>query len=326
MRLINWVLCAAPGALAIAETMSCVRSAMRVLRVATAGTAHPFGDERTVRQAFPKAIAAVDADPFLMCDNFAFAPEKATFGEDEFPIGWHPHRGMDILSYQKTGLGRHGDSLGHRETYETPGIQWMSCGSGVEHAEGGGGDGELMKGFQIWVNVPSSRKMDDPRYGTHPPSEIPTERGAGVARRLLAGSIGDDCGPFETATPVQMVDWELEAGASLEHELPSTMDTALLYVYEGGARVNGAAAAAHDVVELDASSDDRGLDITAGPDGCAAMLFAGKKLREPIAWHGPIVMNSQTEIQQAFKELRSGKFPPVRVPWDYKRASARPKK
>lgn len=309
MRLRKYLLVSLPGALAIAETMSCVRSAMRVLRVATAGTAHPFGDERTVRQAFPKAIAAEDADPFLMCDNFAFAPEKAKFGEDEFPIGWHPHRGMDILSYQKTGLGRHGDSLGHRETYETPGIQWMSCGSGVEHAEGGGGDGELMKGFQIWVNVPSSKKLDDPRYGTHPPSEIPTERGAGVARRLLAGAIGDEKGPFETATPVQMVDWELEAGASLEHELPSTMDTALLYVYEGGARVNGAAAAAHDVVELDASSaEDRGLDITAGPDGCAAMLFAGKKLREPIAWHGPASCDRDN-----FRELWTGKnSPPTR--------------
>ena len=92
------------------------------------------GDPEPATPGEPATPAAEDADPFLMCDNFAFAPEKAKFGEDDFPIGWHPHRGMDILSYQKTGLGRHGDSLGHRETYETPGIQWMSCGSGVEHA------------------------------------------------------------------------------------------------------------------------------------------------------------------------------------------------
>ena len=309
--------------------MRCVRSTLRVVRVAQAGTAHPFGDERTVRQAFPKSISAEEADPFLMCDNFAFPPEPGGVSEDQFPVGWHPHRGMDILSYQKSGVGRHGDSLGNRETYETPGIQWMSCGSGVEHAEGGGDGGDAWtKGFQIWVNVPGSKKMDDPRYGTHGPGEIPTTASSadGVRRRLLAGTLDDAAGPFETATPVQIVDWELDAGASASHDVPESMDTALLYVYEGSASVNGAAAKTHDVVQLDAEAEGhRGLDIAAGPGGCAAILFAGRKLREPIAWHGPIVMNTQDEVKRTLAELRSGAFPPVRAKWDYKRASARPK-
>lgn len=114
----------------------------------------------SVKQAFPAGIDTKDADPFLMCDYFNAKEDKGLVDVDEFPVGWHPHRGFDICSYLRSGTGRHGDSLGNRETYSTPGMQWMRTGSGVEHAEGGGNEkGQVVQGFQIWVNVPAERKM-----------------------------------------------------------------------------------------------------------------------------------------------------------------------
>lgn len=301
-----------------------------VLRVVAAGVTRPFGDERTVQQAFPGALSASEADPFLMCDYFGGFRMTVAQGEDDFPVDWHPHRGMDILSYIKTGLGRHADSLGNRETFETPGMQWMSVGSGVEHAEGGATPaGEPMEGFQIWVNVPASKKMEDPRYGTHAKTEIPVaDLGPGASCRVLAGEVGKALGPFATSQPVLMLDFELDASAEATHELPQGMDNAIVYVYQGaGLRVNDKLTNIQDVVRLDATNPTlRTLKLEAPKDSkIKALLFAGKRLDEPIAWHGPIVMNTQAEIDSCLKELRSGKFPPVRVPWDYKRAKARPR-
>eukprot|EP00511_Aplanochytrium_stocchinoi_P004614 CAMPEP_0204843194 /NCGR_PEP_ID=MMETSP1346-20131115/47839_1 /ASSEMBLY_ACC=CAM_ASM_000771 /TAXON_ID=215587 /ORGANISM="Aplanochytrium stocchinoi, Strain GSBS06" /LENGTH=276 /DNA_ID=CAMNT_0051982299 /DNA_START=186 /DNA_END=1016 /DNA_ORIENTATION=- len=130
---------------------------MNVVEHRATQKAHPFGDERTVDQAFPGAIHEKDADPFLMCDDFSMKSKGAEKDPDRFPVDWHPHRGIDVLTYLKSGIGRHGDSLGNRETYKTPGMQWMSTSSGVYHAEGGGTPkGVDNDGFQIWVNVPAS--------------------------------------------------------------------------------------------------------------------------------------------------------------------------
>ena len=103
-----------------------------------------------------------------MCDFFDTTEQEGKAKhEDDFPIQWHSHRGFDIASYLKTGVGRQGDSLGNRETFETPGLQWISVGSGIEHAEGGANEkGQTMKDFQIRINIPSEHKMDDPDYGT----------------------------------------------------------------------------------------------------------------------------------------------------------------
>lgn len=302
---------------------------MPVVRVVPAGTTNPFGYERTVTQAFPSAIPSSESDPFLMCDNYAFVSDGVASHPDEFPIAWHPHRGFDILSYLKEGVGRHGDSLGHRETFATPGMQWMSVGSGIEHAEGGATPkGETRKGFQIWVNVPGARKMDDPRYGTEPPEAIPQEEIApGVQLRLLAGEHGGRTGRFQTVQPVYMVDLELEVGSRLVHSIPKGLDTCMVYVYEGEGTITGNFIGTKHIALFDATTDQqRQFELVSTAKGrMAAMVFAGKKIEEAIAWHGPIVMNTQTEIQQAFHELQTGAFPPVRVPWDYKKIAARPR-
>ncbi|CAK4077914.1 unnamed protein product, partial [Aphanomyces euteiches] len=139
---------------------------MPLIRIANSGKVHPFGDDRTVNQAFPAGIPSEESDPYLMCDYLSMEAVGLASDPDHFPVNWHPHRGMDILSYWKAGVGRHGDSLGNRESFIAPGMQWMSCGSGVEHAEGGGTAEGIEAGFQIWINVPASKKMDDPRSGT----------------------------------------------------------------------------------------------------------------------------------------------------------------
>lgn len=304
---------------------------MQVRRIAEAGVTHPFGDARTVQQAFPSGVSEHEADPFLMCDYFnSVNKDEANDDPDHFPVGWHPHRGFDIASYLKSGVGRHGDSLGNRETYATPGMQWMNTGSGVEHAEGGANPkGQRVEGFQIWINVPKEHKMDDPDYGTVSPDELPTLTvSEGVSSRVLAGNMFDQMGPFRTKQSVQMADLEVAAGQTVETSIAGDLDTALLYVYQGNlTRINDEEKLIPEqsVILLDASdSAKRGLSLTAGDDA-DVMLFAGKKLKEPIAWHGPIVMNTQDELLETFQDLRAGKFPPVRVDWDYKHLASKTK-
>jgi len=303
---------------------------MQIVKIVKSQTAHPFGDHRTVDQAIPGALSAEEADPFLMCDDYNFKSQGTAKHEDDFPIGWHPHKGFDILSYIKRGIGRHGDSLGHRETFQSPGMQWMSCGSGIEHAEGGGTPaGESHDGFQIWVNVPSDRKLDAPRYGTEPPESIPQlEISPGALVRVLAGEFNQSThsrrGPFATGhAEVQMFDYELKPDAQASHHLPAGFDTCLLYVYEGSLHINGQHVESKRVIVLDATSQSaRGFSVKAGQNGLSLLLFAGKKLKQPIAWYGSIVMTTDQELRDTYRDIQSGAFPPVRAPWDYKTAAA----
>lgn len=308
---------------------------MAIKQITKHGTTHPFGDHRTVKQAFPSGISEVYSDPFLMCDYFDMPESKGpAVHEDDFPIGWHPHRGMDIASYLKKGLGRHGDSLGNRETFDTPGMQWMSVGSGVEHAEGGANaKGEVLQGFQIWINVPSEHKMDDPDYGTVPNEDMPVvDVGKDSKARILAGEAAFEnavVGPLRSKQPIQMFDFEMQEDDLVEFEIPEIMNTAILYVYEGA--LSGAADQRSNldtgtILLMDAQevSKRRIRLATSRGQTASVMLFAGKKLREPIAWRGPIVMNTQEQIHDTLMELRMGEFPPKRVDWNYKKYSSRP--
>lgn len=315
---------------------------MGIKKIVQQGITHPFGDHRTVKQAFPSAIPSEQSDPFLMCDYF-YAEEKngPAKHEDDFPVGWHPHRGFDICSFLKSGTGRHGDSLGNRETYSTPGMQWMSTGSGVEHAEGGASlRGDIVEGFQIWVNVPKQNKMDDPRYGTVPTDGLPMaqlnpENHGTATARILAGEAFGAIGPFETVQDIQMIDFELAPGTTIGFDIKEGLDTAMLYLYQGRLQSlnDGGNSRDNDTIEeghvmlLDASSNEqRGVKLSSTSDSKAhVMLFAGKKLKEPIAWHGPIVMNTQEQVRKTIREIQTGQFPPKRVPWDYKTLASKPK-
>jgi len=307
-------------------------SMMSIIEVKAAQVTHPTGDPKfSVMQPFPAAISERDADPFLMCDEFG--PTESSGKEtdpDRFPVGWHPHLGMDIMTYLREGRGRHADSLGNREEFDSPGFQWISVGSGIEHAEGGGtAKGDRQHGFQIWLNVPKVHKADDPEYGTVG-AELLTEfdliGGAGRAR-LLAGPYSGQEGAFKTKQSVQMIDFEVTPRAAFCHPVPDNMETVLVYCYKGELRVGaeGKTLPAQHVARLDGRSTSRDLLLESGEDGAGCILFAGKPINEPIAWHGPFVASDKKELQKAFRAYQDGSFPPKRVPWDYRRAAAAPK-
>ena len=240
---------------------------------------------------------------------------------------------MDILTYLVRGVGRHADSLGNRETYATPGAQWISVGSGIMHAEGGGTPkGELEEGFQIWINTPSALKMEKPRYGTHPPSQLPlVQLGGGSTVRLLAGALGEAAGPFKAAADVQIADYALAPGTSVEHALAPSHDNCLIYCYRGAAVVGGAPLPSGHVARLDmasaAAAPLRTVQLTSSGEAAETglLVFAGRMLQQPIAWHGPFVMTTQAEIRSTLEEYRNGTLLKVRAPWDFTKAAAAPK-
>lgn len=300
-------------------------SDMKLLQVKHAKTTYPTGKKTfAVLQSFPAAFDELETDPFLMCDEFGPTPSLGrSSSPDDFPVGWHPHRGMDIMTYLRKGTGRHADSLGNRGTFASPGLQWISTGSGIEHAEGGGTEaGEIDHGFQIWVNVPREHKMDDPRYGTEPPENIPIVTQDGVLMRVLAGGVNDVQGPFKTVQPVQIIDLTLSPNSAYSHSVPTQLNTCIVYIYEGKGSIADTPVSRGQVVKLDASQiQARDVSFACGPDGLGALIFSGQRLDEPISWQGPFVMNTREEIEQTIREYQTGKFLRKRSPWNYKKWS-----
>lgn len=308
-----------------------MKAVMKCLQVKSAGKVFPTGDPNfCVSQAFPSAFTAEEVDPFLMCDHFGPEVSKGKIEDpDKFPVQWHPHRGMDIMTYLKTGVGRHADSLGNRGEYATPGMQWISVGSGIEHAEGGGTPaGMSTMGFQIWINTPGKFKMDDPEYGVESPDSIPiwkSDKFPGVEARVLAGAVGDSKGPFRTKQDVHIVDLDIKELKEYVHHIPSSLDSCVIYVYEGSGSVSDTNVKKGNVLLMDAKSTSREISFSSGRDGFSVLLFAGARINEPIAWHGPFVMNTDAEIERTIQEYRFGKFLRKRADWDYKKISTKPR-
>lgn len=305
-------------------------------KVVDAGVEYPTGEASfKVFQPFPNALSAEMADPFLMCDEWG--ESRKTLGEtaiDEGPphsvgtphVGWHPHRGFDILSYIKEGRGRHADSLGNLGIVRPGGLQWMRTGSGVEHAEGGGNpEGARKHGFQIWINLPGTLKMSDPDYGTVQPEDIPEVLAeSGALTRSLAGAGGAS---FQSREDVHIADCELPPSVLHRHVFPRGVDRIILYIYRGHGVVAGRMVGSQQGVVLDASSctelsESQCFVVLRSQElGLGVMVFAGRQLKEPIAWQGPIVMNTDHEIRSAFSELRRGMFYRKKVSYDYHAAA-----
>merc|ERR1719453_3030430 len=304
---------------------------MKPLYVKSANTVHPTGDPSfAVKQSMPAAVPESESDPFLMCDEFGPTPSNGAYGDDTdegFGVPWHPHHGMDILSYMIEGKGRHADSLGNRETYDSPGFQWLSVGSGIEHAEGGGTPkGERTHGYQIWLRTPIARMEDDPSYGTVSPAEIPTvDLGGNSLVRVIAGPLGDVVGPAKFKVTVQILDVELAPNAEWAYTCPEGMDNVMFYSCKGSGLINQETKIkAQQIARFDTSGPQSTM-LTAGPDGYRGMVFTGKMTKEKIIWHGPFVCSSQANLKQCFANYQTGKFPPKRVPWNYRDIRAKPK-
>ena len=244
-------------------------------------------------------------DPFLMLDEFG--SEKPGDYIGGFPS--HPHRGFETVTYMLDGRMRHKDNHGN-EGLLTPGsVQWMTAGRGIVHSEMPEQEQGLMRGFQLWINLPASEKMTAPKYQEFSAEQIPVVTLANGARvKVIAGKVGDVVGPVsQPATQPIYLDVVLGAGQSFEHGLP-TGHNAFVYVYEGALDLL-ADNEKHPVRTSELVSLTPGDEVRFEASADTRFIFvAGKPLNEPVARYGPFVMNTQAEIQQAIVDFQAGRF------------------
>ncbi len=264
-----------------------------------------------------------DFDPFLLLDDFRNDnPEDYLAG---FP--WHPHRGIETITYVLAGSVEHGDSLGNKGKMTAGDVQWMTAGSGILHQEMPKGDSKgRMHGFQLWANLPSSLKMTDPRYQDIPSSAIPeVTDDDGTRVRVICGQFWGEKGPVEgVAADPSYLDVFVPAGKRKQLKI-ETSRNAFAYVFAGSGTfrdasdpravltdqvLNPEAAPVYDARNHSLVLFDRGDEITveAGEEGIHFLLVSGKPIEEPVAWYGPIVMNTQEQLRQAIAELNTGAF------------------
>ncbi|AAZ97065.1 conserved hypothetical protein [Thiobacillus denitrificans ATCC 25259] len=245
--------------------------------------------------------ALKNLDPFLMLDHFG------SDNPDDYIAGFpeHPHRGFITFTYMLDGHMEHRDSMGNRGDLEAGGAQWMKAASGVIHSEMPRQTDGLMRGFQLWINLPASEKMSDPQYQEFSAGSIPEAAVEQGRVRVLAGEFGTARGVIEDpATDVLYLDVALDRGAGFRHLL-SDVRNAFVYVFEGSARVGSEALATHALAVLGAGD---AVEIEAGGEGVRFILVAGRPIGEPVVQHGPFVMSSREEIEQAFADYREGRF------------------
>jgi redox-sensitive bicupin YhaK (pirin superfamily) len=264
-----------------------------------------------------------DFDPFLLLDDFRNdKPEDYLAG---FP--WHPHRGIETITYILSGNVEHGDSLGNQGVLAAGDVQWMTAGSGIIHQEMPRGDRDgKMHGFQLWANLPSSLKMTAPRYQDVQSTDIPeVVDDDGTKIRVICGSIWGATGPVDgIAAEPEYLDVSVPPGK--RNTLPvETTRHAFAYVFAGSGRFCNASAPLDVPTEgvgwsdtsLSEEADNRSLvlfdrgdevSIQAGEKGIRFLLVSGKPIEEPVTWYGPIVMNTQEQLRQAFAEYKAGTF------------------
>ncbi len=275
-----------------------------------------------LRRAFGFGNTA-EFDPFLLLDDFRNdIPNDYLAG---FP--WHPHRGIETITYVLAGTVEHGDSMGNHGAIAAGDIQWMTAGRGIIHQEMPKGDAAgRMHGFQLWANLPSSLKMTAPRYQEVKAVEIPeVTDDDGTRARIVCGTFCGKKGPVNgiAADPIYL---DVRVPPGKRKRLPvETTRHAFAYVFAGSGKFGNASGPLSVPTEgigwsdttPPTEADNRSLvlfdagdevEVQAGEDGIRFLLVSGKPLEEPVAWYGPIVMNTQEQLQQAFQELKKGTF------------------
>jgi redox-sensitive bicupin YhaK (pirin superfamily) len=286
-------------------------------------TPHVEGAGVKLRRAFGFGNTS-EFDPFLLFDDFRNdRPDDYRAG---FP--WHPHRGIETITYVLAGTVEHGDSLGNQGRMGPGDVQWMTAGSGILHQEMPQGDAQgRMHGFQLWANLPASLKMTAPRYQDIPSKEIPeVVDDDGTRVRVITGELWGRRGPVQgVAADPRYLDVFVPPGR--RKTLPVEVGRhAFAYVFEGSGVFSEASQPFGVLTEKDSPAGemlvrertgnrslvifDSGDEVTlqAGEEGIRFLLVSGKPIEEPVAWYGPIVMNTQAELQQAVAELRNGTF------------------
>lgn len=245
-------------------------------------------------------------DPFLMLDDFR--SDDPSHYRDGFP--WHPHRGIETITYVLQGDVEHRDSMGNRGIITSGDVQWMTAGSGIIHQEMPQGDSHgVMKGFQLWANLPATEKMMDPRYRDVKASQIPVARlENGCEARVICGRFGDTEGPVrDIVTDPEYLDVSVPAQTTFERATKPG-HTVLAYVISGNGSFGepeGFEAKNEDLVLFE---DGDRLVVTTTDEPVRFLLLSGEPIGEPIAWYGPIVMNTQEELRRAFEDYDKGTF------------------
>lgn len=239
-------------------------------------------------------------DPFLLLDHFGSdTPQDYIKG---FP--WHPHRGMETVTYMWTGEVEHGDSMGNKGVIKSGDVQWMTAGSGIIHQEMPQKYDGLMQGFQLWVNLPAKKKMVDPKYRGIVKEQIPMVQKDSVKIKVIAGKVDGTQGPVrDLAIDIEYFDVKLASGKTFEHTTTKE-DTVFAYIVEGSVEVQGKTITQGQCIVF-----GEGDFAKISSKNISRFLFvSGEPLDEPVAWRGPIVMNTQEELDQAFEELDAGTF------------------
>ncbi|MDC7235170.1 MAG: pirin family protein [Spirochaetales bacterium] len=289
------------------------------------------GDGVTLNRVFSHGEVEL-TDPFLMMDHFVNDdPENPMPG---FP--WHPHRGIETITYILEGTMQHEDSLGNNGMLRSGDVQWMTAGSGIVHQEiPRPEESTLMHGFQLWANLPAADKMMNPRYQDIPAPEIPeVTEDDGSRARIITGDFRGKTGPVTgIVTNPSYVDIYLPPGVERSIKI-DLQKNAFAYIFQGSAVFRGAShpqAVMTEYVNEKGTADavpslpvenrslvlfDTGDEIRlrSGEQGVRFLLISGQPLKEPVAWHGPIVMNTQEELYRAFEEYRNGTFLKHRKP------------
>ena len=265
-----------------------------------------------------------ELDPFLLFDDFRNdVPDHYLRG---FP--WHPHRGIETITYVLSGTVEHGDSLGNTGQLGAGDVQWMTAGSGILHQEMPQGNAQgQMHGFQLWANLPSALKMTAPRYQDVQGKDIPVViDDDGTRVKIIIGSFWGKTGVVDgIAADPQYLDIFVPAGVKKTFKI-DTSRRAFAYVFEGAAAFSDASAPEGVLLEKEVDGEEvnirdlsgnrtlirfgTGDDITvqAGEVGVRFLLISGAPIQEPVAWHGPIVMNTQAELHQAMRDLQNNTF------------------
>jgi len=241
-------------------------------------------------------------DPFLMLDFFF--SDAASDYQAGFPN--HPHRGFETVTYMLAGRMRHKDNHGHEGVIESGGIQWMTAGRGVIHSEMPEQADGLMKGFQLWVNLPARLKMTEPAYFEFSGDALPVEMRDGATVKILAGktSLGTTSPVANTHVGARYFDINLALGATFREPVPGE-NAAAIVLFEGAATIAGRELTNPSVAVL---GEGDTVQVTAGTGGARFLFLSGRPLYEPVAWAGPFVMNNDIQLRQAFADYQAGRF------------------
>jgi hypothetical protein len=244
-------------------------------------------------------------DPFLLLDDFhSDNPKDYIAG---FP--WHPHRGIETVTYIINGSVDHGDSLGNRGTIQAGDMQWMTAGSGIIHQEMPKGHNSILWGLQLWVNLPSSHKMTEPRYREIKAENIPAHiSDNGISVKVICGQFKGLTGPVkDIIQDSEYLDISIPPNGIFEHSVKEG-HTLFAYILEGSGTFEPSSGNRSSAEHLLLFNDGDSISVEAAEKGLRFLLVSGEPIGEPVAWYGPIVMNTEEELELALEEFRNGTF------------------